>query len=116
MVQTYGTEMLESQNYTKYLAKSDDAQRKMANNFSLGLAALFLTIFWFYGYALYFGANLRVNETEIRPGETYTAGVIISVMSCVIIGSFALGGASSNWKIVTEARVAGKMANDTISH
>ena len=59
---------------------------------------------------------MKVNETEIRPGEPYTGGIIFSVMSCVIIGSFALGGASSNWKIVTEARVAGKMAHDTISH
>ena len=67
---------------------------RFIRNFSLGLSVLFALIFFFYGYALYFGAYLKVEGVEIRPGEAYSGGTIFSVISCIIISSFSLGGAS----------------------
>ena len=60
------------------------------------------------------GAKVKIDGTEIRPGVKYDASVILIVLFSIITGSFSLAIMTQNLKIVTESRVAGKMAYDVI--
>jgi len=112
-VQTYGNEELEKKNYTKYLERSEKAQISFVRNMGIGIGVIFMLIFLFYGYSLYLGAWLVVDRWE-EGGQLYTGGRIIGIMSCIIIGSFQLGGVSQNSKVMGEAKVAARMAYDVI--
>ena len=111
---TYGREALEIKNYVKYLSKVNEVNKRFARNFSLSLALLLCLIFLFYGYALGLGSWLRVSEKKAYDGKLYSGGAIVGIMSAVITASFALAGSAQNMKVITEAKIAGKMAYDVI--
>lgn len=112
-MQTYGNEELEKKNYTKYLERSEKAQIHFVRSMGVGIGVIFMFIFLFYGYSLYLGAWLVVDRWE-EGGELYTGGRIIGIMSCIIIGSFQLGGVAQNSKVMGEAKVAARLAYDVI--
>jgi ABC-type multidrug transport system fused ATPase/permease subunit len=87
----------------------------MVRNAALGVTVMFFFIFAFYSYSFYFGSLLRDSRT-MNGSEIYTGGAIIATMFSVIFGSFGLGGAGPHLKSVTEGRIAGKLAFDTIDH
>lgn len=62
IVHTYGNEMLEFANYSKYLFRAKEKQRKTAVTVAFSYALLFALIFAFYAAAFYFGGYLRWNE------------------------------------------------------
>lgn len=116
VVQTYGQEKLEGINYARYLEGPKKAQHTLVRNLSLGLAAIFAVIFFYYGYALTMGGKLRVDEVEISEGVKYDGGTIILVTFSVVTASFALAGVGQNIKIISEAQIAGNMAYSVIDH
>lgn len=113
VVHTYGNEELEKSNYNKYLERSENAQRNFTRSMGVGIGFIFMLIFFFYGYSLYIGAWLVVDQWE-DGGVGYSGGRIIGIMSCIIIGSFQLGGVAQNSKVMGEAKVAARMAYDVI--
>lgn len=114
-MQTYGQEELEAGLYAKHLIKVRGIQKNLHKNIASGLARVLSAIFLFYGYAVGLGSLCREN-LEVRPGVPYTGGKLITIMFCTITASFALGFAGNNVKEVTEARIAGRMAYETIDN
>lgn len=121
IVQTYCNEMLELNNYSKYLGRAKAKQRKHALFQAFSNASLFGIIFCFYAMALYFGGYLRwneVNEYSISKGkyQPYTGGQVVCVMFCVVFGAMQLGGAAPMIGAVAQGRVAAKLAYEVIDH
>ena len=58
---------------------------------------------------------LRWEKVDNR-GEIYSSGSILAVMFSVIFGAFGLGGMVPHIKAITEGRVAGKLAHETMAH
>lgn len=56
---TYGQEVLETQNYNKYLEFTKKIGKQQVFSNSLMGACLYFIMFGFYGYAFYFGGKLR---------------------------------------------------------
>lgn len=81
---------------------------------AIGIAAIFSAIFFYYGYALYMGGLFRIDEVEVSPGRLYSGGIVVGTMTSILIASFQIGGISQNFKVIAEARVAGRMAYDVI--
>lgn len=83
---------------------------------SVGLSIFMSLIFAFYGYSFIFGGMLRVREVvnSGAGGGIYTGGTIISVMNCIMIGSWSISGIFQNMQVLTEGRIAAKMAYEVI--
>jgi len=113
VVHAFGREKLEGGNFCKYLDRTKDVQKAANFSQSIGHGVLLATILGFYAYAFYWGGYLKWNGLENRD-EEYTGGSIIQVMFCVILGAILLGGAANHLKAITEAKVAGKVAFDTV--
>lgn len=92
VVHTYGNEILEYNNYSKYLDRARIQQRKSSRYVACSYALLFGLIYAFYACALYFGGLLRWEE--IREGDRlYTGGRIITIMFAIVFGAMQLGAA-----------------------
>jgi hypothetical protein len=115
-VHTYGQEAKEAELYKKYIGKVRKEQLILVEGISSGIALVMASIFLFYGYAVGLGAYCRNAELEVRPGEPYTGGKLITVMFCVITASFTIGFASNNVKEVREAQIAGRMCYEVIDN
>lgn len=101
VVHTYGQELLEMENYNKYLIRAKKISLSQTTKKSFGGALLFLLITGFYGYSFYWGGYLRANET-MNGDKIYTGGIIITIMFCVVFGSMGLGGAGPHMAAVAE--------------
>lgn len=113
IVHTYCNERLEQTNYLKFLKRAKDAQFKFVIFASLGGGFLFWGIFILYAGSFWFGGYLRTEK--IKEGdEIYSGGKVVAIMFSVIFGAFNLGGAIPHIKALTEGRIAGKLAFDTI--
>jgi hypothetical protein len=65
-------------------------------SFSLGF--IYMLIYLFYAYALYIGGKFRVEDvTDYNFGKVYTGGQVVTVMMCLILGSFDLGTVMSHY-------------------
>lgn len=113
IVHTYCNEKLEHKNYLKYLERAKKAQFKFTIIAAAGGGFLFFAIQLLYGGAFWFGGWLRINK--IKEGdEEYTGGKVIAIMFSIIFGAFNLGGMAPHVKALTEGKIAGKLAYDTI--
>ena len=74
MVQAFGQEALERQNYLKYLRRSRKAQQDFVVALSRGLGLFLSSFFFFYAYATHYAVKMRLEGVERRPGEVYTGG------------------------------------------
>lgn len=90
VVHTYGQEVLESNNYKKYLTLPKEAQAKLVRNVSLGLAFLLSFIFLYYAYALQMGSKMKLDGKEVSPGVKYDSAIILIVLFSIITGSFTI--------------------------
>ena len=79
----------------------------------LGLGSSLGIIICLYAVAFYAGGYLRIHDIE-EGGEPYTGGKVIAVMFTVLIGAMQIGSAMNQIKSLTEARVACKLAYDTM--
>ena len=116
MVHTYGREVLEQNNYNKYLDRALVSEKRKNSKAAMGLSFLFFGIFGFYAYAFYFAGFSKWNEFTDNNGKIVTAGTIITVIFCIIMSSMALGGIVPHMTSLTEARVAGTIAFGIIDH
>lgn len=66
-----------------------------------------------YAWGYYCGAYLKTHKSE-NDETDYNGGFIISVLLFVIIGTMNLGVGASHYQSTVEAKVAGKIAFDTI--
>jgi hypothetical protein len=82
---------------------------------AIGIGGFDFCIFGFYAYSFFWGGYLRQNEVKVV-GEDYSGGKIIGVLFAVITGSLGLMGIGTNTKVITEGRVAGKLAYDFIDY
>jgi hypothetical protein len=78
-------------------------------------------MFGFYGYAFFFGGIFRTSEDEwffkdFEKKERYTGGDVIGVMFMILIGIMQLTAIGPNIKALTEGKIGGKLAYDTIDH
>lgn len=80
-----------------------------------GIAGFYFCIFTFYSYTFFWGGYLRNNDIK-NDGEDYSGGKILAILFCVITGSMGLMGIGPNVKIITEGKVAGKLAFDFIDY
>lgn len=87
VVQTYGQETLEINNYNKYLERSRLIGKKQVFKSAMGGASFYLMINGFYAYTFYWGGYLRYNKV-MQGDREYSGGSIIAIMFCVIIGCF----------------------------
>lgn len=136
VVHTYGQEVLELRNYSKFLEVAREAQASQTVKQSVSAAFMFLVIYGFYGYSLWFGGVLRWNE--IRRGvETvtievevdgvmeeqtverdlpYSSGPIVAVMFSVVFGAMMLGMAAPGFTAIFQGKVAGKLVRDCLDY
>jgi len=115
VVHTYGQELLEMENYNKYLARTRQIGNKQVVKRAVGNSLMFLMIFGFYGYSFFWGGYLRYNEIK-NGDEEYTGGAVLGILFCVIFGAFNLGGAGPHFASVAEGQIGGKLAFDVIEH
>lgn len=115
IVHTYCNESLEHRNYLKYLERAKKAQFKFTIIAASGAGFMFFAIQLLYGAAFWFGGYLRWNEVK-EGGEPYTGGKVIAIMFSVIFGAFNLGGMTPHIKALTEGKIAGKLAYDTMDY
>lgn len=87
IVHTYGNELLELKNFSKYLIRSKKAQQSFILKLGVTMGLLFGVIFAYYALAFYVGGYLRWNEVT-EGGTVYSGGKVISVIFLVLIGSF----------------------------
>jgi len=64
IVQTYGNEELELNNYCKYLDRAKKVQRKTSILSAISMGLMFYAMMLFYAAAFYFGGYLRWNKIE----------------------------------------------------
>ena len=102
-------------NYQKYLIFQKISRKDLIFKFAVGLSALFCLIYLFYAYALFFGGFLKWNKV-MNGDEEYTGGTIITIMFCMMMGSFGLGNCGPIIKLMAEAQIGGKLAYDVIDH
>ena len=118
VVHTYGQEELENSNYSKYLDRASNVQKKLAITNAIGLSAIFLIMLGFYGYSFFFGGVLKTAggtwALNNFTGEPYSGGEIIGIMFSVLIGVFAVSAIGPMVKAITEGKIAGKLAYDVI--
>lgn len=118
VVQSYGQESLENENYTAFLHRASTAQKEAAVGQAVGLSVVYLIIFGFYGYAFYFGGMFRTSNdpwfindmTEKR----YTGGEVLGILFMILQAMFPITALGPNVKAFTEAKIGGKLAFDVI--
>jgi len=64
---------------------------------------------------LYFGGYL-ITENFKNGDVPYSGGIIVTIMFCTIFSAMGLGNVTQNMQSITEAKVAGKIAFDTMNH
>jgi ABC-type multidrug transport system fused ATPase/permease subunit len=120
VVQSYGQENLECENYTRFLDRAAKVQRDSSISQSIGLSLVYLIIFGFYAYAFFFGGMFRYEEDEWwindYTGERYSGGDVMAIMFMIMFGIMQLGAIGPMVKAVTEGKIAGKLAYDVIDH
>lgn len=117
IVQTYGNEILEYNNYSKYLYRAKEKQRESAIGQALGYASLFGMFFGFYAYAFYFGGMLRWEEVREGPdNKLYTGGRVIGIMFCIVFGAMQVGAGGPAFQAIQQGRVAMCLALKVIDH
>ena len=89
IVHTYGNEDLEFENYSKYLNRAREKQRKSAIGVAIAYASLYALIFGFYAASFYFGGYLKWNEIKEGddPKDAYTGGKIVAIKFCIVFGA-----------------------------
>ena len=115
VVHTYGQEALEQRIYTSQLVKTRGNAALQTFKSAFGQGCMFFTFFAFYCYGFYFGGFLRWTEARDQSGEIYKSGTIIAIMFMIVMGAFQAGAAGPHIKAITEGKVAGKLAYDTIN-
>lgn len=83
---TYGNEDLEFNNYSKYLSRAREKQRKSAVGVAIAYASLYALIFMFYAGSFYFGGLLKWEEVT-EGGVAYTGGKIVAIKFCIVFGA-----------------------------
>lgn len=102
-------------NYDKYLDRARVIGIKTHFKTALTIGAFFFVMFGYYAYAFYTGSWLVTKGViNSRTKLPYNAGDILSCFFGIVFGVFSLGAATPSIKAITEGRVAGKMAFDTI--
>ena len=67
----------------------------------------------FYTYSFFLGGYLRY--TGIKDPE-YTGGTVITILYSILMGAFYLGLSGPHISSITQSKVAGKIAFETIDH
>ena len=86
--------------------------RKLGN----GIGMFIFYIYGFYGYSFYFGGMLRWEKVERGDGKLYSGGTVISIMFCIMIGTMGMMGVANHFKVMNDAKIAGKLAYDVMNH
>lgn len=117
VVQTYGTEKLEGDNYSKYLDRSREAKAYAGRVIGRGAAQNNILIFLYYAYALMLGAVVKIYDvTNHVTGKPFTGSDILGVFMNVHIANMAFTIYTHLAKPVEAAAVAGKMAYNVIEN
>ncbi len=111
IVACFGQEQLEVDNYNRFLARAKEAGLKQGGSAGLSLGFFYFCIYFCYFYCFLIGA-VWIDEGYWNHAEdrTYRAGDCMAVFFGVLIGLFALGGASPAFTAINTAKVAGKSA------
>jgi len=114
VVQTYGQEMMEIKIYNKYLVRAKESHKKQLFTTSIGVAAMYTILNFFYAFTFYWGGYLRYNKILAFGTFEYTGGRIVAIMFCVLIGCMRLGSIGPHLQAISEGRVAGRMTFDVL--
>lgn len=114
IVHTYCNESLELSNYCKYLERAQSAQFKQNFTAAIGKGLFMSIIQIMYAWAYYCGAYLKQYNDTSDGGVDYNGGVILSIMLIVVLGTMNVGVGISHYQSLIQAKVAGKIAFDTI--
>lgn len=97
-VTAFGGQKKECERYGKNLVDAYKYGVKKSMVSGGGMGIVFLIIFCVYALAFWYGSKL------VREDEAYTAGRVLIVFFCVLIGAFALGNAAPNLQNFAAAR------------
>ena len=113
VVKTYGREELEHSNFVNYLDRPIKVEKTQNINKSFSHGLFQTLVLGFYAYTLFWGGYLKWNQIDNR-GEEYSGGAVLAILFSVIIGAMNLAGTGNHLKLITEGKIAGKIAYDTI--
>ena len=102
-------------NYAGNLDSALAAAQKKTSTEAAWMSFMMFSINAFMAYVFYFGGYLRWNEILNRD-EPYTAGSIMVIMFCVVIGAAVLGMMAPHFKAISQSQIAARLAYDTIDH
>jgi ABC-type multidrug transport system fused ATPase/permease subunit len=115
VVQSFGREELEAENYVKYLQNSIDVGREGVIGIALSQGGMYGVIYVFYAYSFWFGSVLIGSKDESFTG-TYSGGEVFAIMFIVMVGGFFIGNIPVHSGAVNDAKIGGKLAFDVIHH
>lgn len=73
------------------------------------------TVFISYGFILWYGSRLIINKTvNDSTGRPFSAGDIMSIMYCVMVGSFGIGRAAPFTSAISTGKVAARKVFEII--
>ena len=108
LVHAYSNESQEKKNFVLLLRQNQASLKHQVVLASFSLGIIYMLIYLFYAYSLYIGGKFRVEDvTDYNGGVAYTGGQVVTVMMCLILGSFDLGTVISHYKKLKKARQAG---------
>ncbi len=77
-----------------------------ARALGFGNGAAFLVVYAFYGFALWYGADLINRHRDSWPGEPYTGGSVVAILNAIFVGAMSLGSAAPQITAVVTGRAA----------
>ena len=99
----------------KYLERARKTGIKTHLLGAITIAGFFTALYGYYAYSFFVGSFLITEKVSNSiTGKTYTSGDIMSCYLGLVYGIFSLAIVAPNFKALTEARIAGKMAYDII--
>ena len=110
LVHAYGNESQEKKHYVQLLRQNQASLKHQVVLASFSLGFIYMLIYLFYAYSLYIGGKFRVEDvTDYNNQKVYTGGQVITVMMCLILGSFDLGTVISHYKKLKQAKKTGQV-------
>ena len=107
LVQAYNNEKTELQAYGRRLNSNRNKTLKEVKMAALAIGLIYCLFYFFYAYSLFVGGRLRVLEiAQKEGGRNYTGGQVLTIMLCVILGSFDLGTVITHIQKVREGKRA----------
>lgn len=91
LVQAYNNEETEVKIFTRSLFSNKNRSLKEVKLAAISIGLIYLILYCYYSYSLFVGGRLRTLEFTSKTNDrNYTGGQVLTVLLCVILGSFDL--------------------------